>query len=426
MCDGYPRVDIETRPGMCAGQVVGPPPEGLALAKRRLRLPRILLPLPGGDLLVSDLGSWEPGHGVICALTPHPGAPAERHLLTGLDLPHAIAFGPGGRVYLGEMSRIIRFDPAAADPRATVEIVVPGLPANRLHADRHPLSSFIFDTDGALLVNVGAPSDQCADDVAAGACAEASGELPKAAIWRYRYAGAGRWDASPTLFARGLRNSVALIRHRSGTLLQGENSIDVPDPAWPFDEINRLEAGGDYGWPYCVGSGETAPAWRRPAPAAPPRRPTAARLLLPPHSAPLGFAYYEGEMFPDLAGDLLVSLHGFRSTGTRLVALKVDSRGADRRAQCDLRRLPPGRPRAQAHFGRAPAAAGLVLTPGWAGAPGRRPPGAPVGIAIARDGAIWVAEDRNGTILRFAADRTAKTASRAEIAKRKLDELSPR
>jgi glucose/arabinose dehydrogenase len=51
------------------------------------------------------------------------------------------------------------------------------------------------------------------------------------------------------------------------------------------------------------------------------------------------------------------------------------------------------------------AAEPLVLTPGWSLKRGVRPAGAPVGITIARDGALWVADDRNGTILRIAVDR---------------------
>jgi len=33
------------------------------------------------------------------------------------------------------------------------------------------------------------------------------------------------------------------------------------------------------------------------------------------------------------------------------------------------------------------------------------PLGAPLGLAVAEDGAIWVVEDRNATILRIARDR---------------------
>ena len=58
-------------------------------------------------------------------------------------------------------ARIFRFDPLAKDPAGTLEVVVTGLPDNKLHYNRHPLTHFLFDQDGDLLVNVGAPTDHC-------------------------------------------------------------------------------------------------------------------------------------------------------------------------------------------------------------------------------------------------------------------------
>jgi glucose/arabinose dehydrogenase len=410
-CDGYPRLPIETLKGVCAGFVLGPPAEGQRPSQRVLHLPRMLLPLKDGDFLVTDLGAWTPGQGSVWRLSPRPSqAPVLKKLLTGLDMPHTIAIGPDGGVYVGEMSRIIRFDPDAPDPAATTRAVVTGLPANRLHDDRHPLSSFIFDGDNALLIDVGAPSDQCAPPPVGPkpVCAEAEGVLPTAAIWRFAYLGEGRWGATPTLFARGLRNSMALVRHPSGALFQGENSIDIDDPDNPYDSINRLNPGANYGWPYCINAADPAPAWRGAGPLdckGPDR--TRPILLLPPHGAPLAMLYYHGAMFPKLEGRLLVSLHGYRSTGARIIAYAVDASGAplaSPKAGYAARR---GGARIRRRFREGPAADGLSLTPGWDATPGLRPAGAPVGLAIAADGALWVADDRNGTILRFAKDTAA-------------------
>jgi len=376
-CDGYPRAPIEARKGICAGIVLAPPPSGLPPSRRTIHLPRTLLALPGGDWLAVDLGTWDPGRGSVWRLTPRPGGePVLKKVLTKLDLPHTLAVGPDGKVYLGEMSRISRFDPDAADPQGSLTPVVTGLPDNRLHENRHPLSAFIFDADGALLVNVGAPSDQCPPKPGQARCAEAE---KHAAIWRFAPEGPGKWAAEPSVFARGLRNSLALVRTRAGAILQAENSIDVADPAWPPEELNVLKAGAHYGWPYCVGANQPAPAWKaRKVSCAPYRRPD---LLLPAHGAPLDLIEYRGAMFPELQGRLIVSLHGYRPTGSRLLAYELDAAGLPKTTKA------------------------LDLTPGWRAAKGKRPAGAPVGMAVAADGAIWVADDRNGAILRLARDR---------------------
>jgi len=376
-CDGYPRAPIETAKAICAGIVLAPPPAGLPPSKRTLHLPRTLLALPGGDWLVADLGTWDPGRGSVWRLTPKPGGPpALRRILTKLDLPHTLAVGPDGQVYLAEMSRISRFDPDAADPQASLTPVVTGLPDNRLHANRHPLSAFIFDVDGSLLVNVGAPSDQCPPKAAQARCAEAE---THAALWRFAAERPGKWAVEPTIFVRGLRNSLALVRTRAGAILQAENSIDVADPAWPPEELNVLKAGVHYGWPYCMGANQPAPAWKaRRVSCAPYRKPD---LLLPAHGAPLDLIEYRGVMFPELQGRLIVSLHGYRPAGSRLLAYELDAAGLPKKTKP------------------------LDLTPGWRALKGKRPAGAPVGMAVAADGAIWVADDRNGAILRFARDR---------------------
>lgn len=377
-CDGYPRAAVGTAPGMCAGIVLAPPPAGLPLSKRTIRMPRTLLPLANGDLLVSDLGAWTAGRGAVWRVTPRPGgAPAIKPLLRKLDMPHTLAVGPDGEVYIGEMSRISRFDPDAADPQATLSPVVTGLPDNRLHENRHPLSAFVWDADGGFLVNVGAPSDQCPPKPGQKTCPEAERQ---AAIWRFAPADPGTWAAEPTVFARGLRNSLAFVRTRAGAILQAENSIDVRTANWPPEELNVIAPGAHYGWPYCMGANEPAPAWRAQRVAcAPYRKPD---LLLPPHGAPLDLVEYRGSMFPQLSGRLLVSLHGYRPTGSRILAIELDDKGLPRPGQ---------KPR--------------DLTPGWGAVKAKRPAGAPVGMAVAADGAIWVADDRNGAILRFAKDR---------------------
>ena len=395
-CGGRPMTTVRMAPGYCLGLVwQGAGAEGP-------RMPRGLLALSNGDWLVTDLGNWYPGNGAIWRLSFGPdSAPRWRRLAQGLNMPHTAARGPDGRIYVSEMNRILTLDPDAADPAATVRTVIGDLPDNRLHANRHPLSSFVFDANGDLLVNVGAPSDRCVDARgqaranAAGACIDSAAT---AQVRRHAYMGNGRWAEDSTVFASGLRNSIALVRHPSGTILQGENSVDLTTPDHPYDEINVLRQGGHYGWPYCVDLATPLPGWSAGQARCGQRdRPVA---LLPPHAAPLDLIYYDGAMFPELRGRLLMSWHGYRRAGGRIVAAETDGEG---RPLTDIGGRYAIYPRGALSYPTgAPSLRGKVLTPGWDTVAGRQPRGAPVVLAVAADGSIWVTDDRNRAILRIA------------------------
>jgi glucose/arabinose dehydrogenase len=379
-CDGLPRIDVDVAPGFCLGLVLAPA-KG-RYHQRAIRTPRMLLQLPDESRwLLSDLGGWTAGRGKVWELRFGPAGKLERRALAStLSLPHTLSYGPDGAVYVAEMHRISRLDTTSGRLTPVVE----GLPTNELHVGRHPLSHFTFDSNGDLVVNVGADSDQCEDTSGTlTSCAEAEGPSARAVLRRYRYLGEGTWDPRPSIEARGLRNSLLLLRHESGTILQAENSYDfAPSRPTPHDELNVLRAGANFGWPYCFDLHSETPAWRDRTPlrcdSAEHEKPAA---LLPPHSAPLGGVYYNASLMPDLRGKLLLGLHGYFVTGSRVLAYDVDARGIPTTTQP------------------------LDLTPNWTLRHGRGPAGAPVALTVARDGSVWIADDRNAAVLRLSVDR---------------------
>lgn len=409
-CDGYPRASIGMAPGFCAGLVVAPPAN---FRSRTIRMPRVVLPLPGGkDFLVTDVGNWDGPGGKVWRITVARGKPATiTPVLTGLYMPHHMAFGPDGKVYVNEQGRIFRFDPLAADPSSTIATVMTGTPDTRVHFSLHPLAGFIFDANKDLLVSVGAPTDQCLKNGKPDGttfCAQSEGDTKTAVIRRYKWIDNNQWSPNFTVMAQGLRNSVAMVRHTSGTLLEADNGMDFPPANTPFETLNVLALGAHYGWPYCYDMTSANPVWKDahamdcagPAHTRPTR-------LLPPHGAPLSMLYYDGAMFPELRGKLLVSLHGYRPAGARIAAFAVDRYGVPLlapNAHYDAYAGPEGDQTISLPY-PGPASEPLLLTPGWNNVTGSHPMGAPLGLAVAEDGAIWVAEDRNATILRIARDQ---------------------
>jgi glucose/arabinose dehydrogenase len=186
-------------------------------------------------------------------------------------------------------------------------------------------------------------------------------------------------------YASGLRNSMALAVHpQSGLLLEADNARDnihrhIPgmesDEDLPHDELNIVEEGMRYGWPYCYDENQPSPEY----PGADCSKYRVPLRLLPAHAAPLGMTYYLGSLLPQMRGKLIVGYHGYRKAGHRVVAFDVDVQG---RPQGDAREL----------------------VAGWDADEGR-PMGAPTDVKAGADGAIYITEDRNGTVLRIAAGR---------------------
>lgn len=382
-CGGLARLSVTTPQGFC-----------VAVLATGLAFPRGVQPLPNGDILVADMGSWEPNQGSIWLLKRSASGYEKIKLLQRLDRPNGIVLGPDGLVYVGVVKRIFRFDPRA--PAALSDVVggaskvapLPGL-------GRHLLTTMRFSPSGDLYVNVGSSSDHCeAGDGTPPAprlpCREAEGggegtgetEHALGAIREYRMAWPGGAVKSWRTYARGLRNSMALaFQPGSGALWQAENARDAiqvalpalkNDNELPHDELNLVQPGQFYGWPYCYDDNRSSPEY----PALNCAKYRAPARLLPPHAAPLGMTFYTAQGFPALyRNSLIVGYHGYRQHGHRLVALLPDKAGA-------------------------PLGKSVQLIGGWTHK-GKQGMGAPVDVKLGQDGQIYIADDRNGMVLRL-------------------------
>ncbi|MBX3041786.1 MAG: PQQ-dependent sugar dehydrogenase [Bdellovibrionaceae bacterium] len=411
-CGGFPRLPVQTMKGACLGLVMDVTTKA-ENSTERLTFPRRIVALPGGDFLVTDMGGWSPKNkGKVFRLVKETKGGQTKYKLRvvfqGLLLPHGLALGPDGFAYVGEMGTLFKFDPKLAKPQRID--VIKGLPTNLTTANVHPLLNFTFGQSAQdkwdLYINVGAPTDRCTTEALSNkACDQADGSPGFAQVRRYAYLGRGAWNQKFEVFARGLRNSMALVSHPSGTLLQAENSRDLKDITQPFEEVNVLKKGKHYGWPYCFnfnGKSTEWPAWDCQS-----NRYEKPYLLMPPHVAPLDMFYYKGAMFPELRQTLLISWHGYQPTGQRVVSYAVDSSGLpilDGRDIIFKMNTDMGTEdvKGQPLGGLLRSAPYREVISEWFPLAGLRPKGAPVGMAEGEDGALWVVDDKNKTILRMA------------------------
>jgi len=326
-CAGLPLARAKTAAHFCVGIVA-----------TGFKAPRAVLPLSDGDLIVADMGSWEANKGRLWRLHRQNDRYTGVLIADKLDRPNSLALGPDGMVYFTLAGRVARFDPRLAKP-AIVDVIggaatIPALPSR----GRHILSGLTFNNENDLFVSVGSASDHCETEDGAqpkpGICMEGDGPQALATIRKYAMRWPGGTVTSSQTWASGLRNSMAMaVDPSSGKLWQADNACDsiqlampglANDNELPHDELNLIEPGKHYGWPYCYDANLASPEY-------PGQRCSAYRApkrLFPAHAAPLGMLFYRGGGFPArYKNSLVVTYHGYRQHGHRIVALLPDRAG---------------------------------------------------------------------------------------------------
>ncbi len=315
---------------------------------------RMLLFTPDGSLLVSI-----PKLGAIYRLRDQDrdGFAEQVELYHyDLDRPHGLAW-KDDRLYVAEPSRLLELQDVDQNGQVEeVREILTGLPDDGGHWTR----SLALGNDGYLYLSVGSRCNACeeADD-------------RRATVLKVN-----PQDGATEIFARGLRNTVGLTFSPDGQQLWGsDNGRDQLGDDLPPDEINRLVAGGDYGWPFCYGQQvadfELGNAEHCPTT-------VASAIDLPSHSAPLGMVFGEQLSAPEkYRNSLYVAFHGSwnRSvpTGYKLVRIPFSN----------------GQPSGQ---GKEFLAGWLSGTQAW---------GRPVAPAVGPDGDLYLSDDLADAIYRI-------------------------
>ncbi|HZZ56623.1 MAG TPA: PQQ-dependent sugar dehydrogenase [Opitutaceae bacterium] len=357
--------------------------------------PRLLRTAPNGDVFVAETGV---GRIRILRAAEGAGTPYRNAVFADhLPGPFGIAFYPPGDaphwVYVANLNSVVRFPYRNGDLRARgpARVVVPRLTWG---VGGHTTRDVVFSPDsGRMFLSVGSASN-IADWMAPKSKAEAAAweaEHRLGSTWGNEFGRADILETDPEgrrplrVFATGIRNGVTIaVQPGTDQLWVATNERDFLGDDLVPDYVTRVREGGFYGWPwYYMGNHEDPRhAGERPD--------LADKAIMPDvplqaHSAPLQLAFYPASatgaaVFPaEYRGDIFVALHGSFNrtgrTGSKVVRLL----------------LRHGRPTGEYED----FLTGFVIDDAhvW---------GRPVGVTIARDGALLVSDDGNGDLWRVA------------------------
>jgi glucose/arabinose dehydrogenase len=362
-------------------------PEGFAVQvfARDLNKPRVIRIAPNGDIFVAESGS---GRVLVFPAEAARGGPATPQVFAeNLDRPFGIVFHPPAEpryVYVGAANQVVRFPYRSGDRRATgpAQVIIPDIPTQR-----HWTRDLAASRDGQrLFVSIGSASN-----VAAGMPTKSSEEIKAFEKTHGLGAAWGEEESRAVVrvfdpegenvrnYATGLRNCSGMaIQPGTDTLWCTGNERDHIGPNLAPDFLTTVQRGGFYGWPwyYTGGNEDPAHAGERPDLKDKVRVPD---VLLQAHSSTMQLVFYDADAFPaEYRGDAFATMHGSWNREERTGYKVVRARMKD------------GKPTGVYEDFMT----GFVLDKDtvW---------GRPTGIAVARDGALLVSDDANGTLFRI-------------------------
>lgn len=336
--------------GLTGARLMAVSPEGVVVVARRAEV----VALPDAD---------------------HNGVAEPRVLLSGLGYAHSVAFREG-YLYVGTTAAVLRarwVNGEISGPLDTYVTLPSSTPA--MHTSR----TIAFGPDGRLYVGIGSSCNVCIES-----------DARRTTIQVFDGPGsAGR------TFAAGLHNAVGFDWDpATGRLWSADTGQEQLGDDYPPDEINLIEDGRHYGFPFFHGRNvastvpelKDVPRTLRADEVVPPA------FELPAHASPLGLTFYRGTQFPAAyRSSMFVAIHGSSQRSSKIgysVARIV---------------MEAGRPVAREDF-----------VTGWLS--GDSVSGRPAGLVTGADGALYISDDNKGFIYRVAA--TPAAAVRGLLARR--------
>jgi glucose/arabinose dehydrogenase len=152
---------------------------------------------------------------------------------------HGIAFSKG-KVYLAAVHEIFKADARPDGTFGPLDMIIHDLP----DAGQHNTRTIQIGPDDMMYISIGSTCNECTEP-----------NPENATILRASLDGKSR-----SIFASGLRDTVGWgWQPRTGELWGMDNSIDALGDNPQPEELNHIEKGKRYGWPYLFGENQPNP-----------------------------------------------------------------------------------------------------------------------------------------------------------------------